>query len=52
MLSALFYLKSTALKNRLRQFVRRLREPKYLVGAIVGAAYVWFFFLRRFMRVN
>jgi ABC-2 type transport system permease protein len=48
MLSALFYLKSTSLQNRLRQFVRRLREPKYLVGAIVGAAYVWFFFLRRF----
>ena len=25
----------------------RLKQPKYLIGAIVGAAYFWFFFLRR-----
>ena len=26
--------------------LRRLRQPKYLIGACVGVAYFWFFFLR------
>lgn len=47
MLSALLYLRFTSLKNRLVQFVRRLRQPKYLAGALVGGAYLWFFFFRR-----
>ncbi len=47
MLHALLYLRFTSLKNRVVQFVRRLRQPKYLVGAIVGAIWVWFTFLRR-----
>jgi len=37
------------LKNRTLQRVRRLREPRYLIGAIAGAAYFWFFFFRRAM---
>ena len=37
------------LKNRIIQRVRRLREPRYLIGAIAGAAYFWFLFLRRSM---
>jgi ABC-2 type transport system permease protein len=47
MISALLYLRLTSLKNWGLSRVRRLRQPKYLIGAIVGAAYFWFFFLRR-----
>ena len=39
MLGALLYLRLTSLKNWLRSRVRRLRQPKYLAGLIVGAAY-------------
>lgn len=35
------------LKNRTWQRVRRLREPRYLIGAIAGAAYFWFLIFRR-----
>ncbi|MBI5769720.1 MAG: hypothetical protein HZA93_18235 [Verrucomicrobia bacterium] len=45
MLSALLYLRLTSLRNWVRQRVLRLKQPKYLAGAIVGAAYLWFFFL-------
>jgi hypothetical protein len=34
-------------KNRLLQRLRKLREPRYLIGAIAGAAYFWFFIFRR-----
>jgi ABC-2 type transport system permease protein len=47
MLGALLYLRLTSLRNLLRVRLLRLRQPKYLVGAIVGGAYFWFFFLRR-----
>lgn len=47
MLRALLYLRLTSFKNWVRWRVRRLRQPKYLVGAIVGIAYFWFFFFRR-----
>lgn len=33
-------------KNRILQRVRRLRQPRYLIGAIAGAAYFWFFYMR------
>jgi ABC-2 type transport system permease protein len=46
MLSALLYLRLTSLQNFLRSRLRRLRQPKYLVGAIVGCAYFYFFFFR------
>ncbi len=46
MLSALLYLRLTSLKNWLRMRLLRLKQPKYLAGAIVGAAYFWFFFFR------
>ena len=46
MLSALLYLKLTSIRNWFRQRLRRLRRPKYLVGAIVGVAYFWAFFFR------
>jgi ABC-2 type transport system permease protein len=47
MIGALLYLRLTSFKNQLLGSVRRLRHPRYLVGAIAGAAYFWFFFLRR-----
>ena len=47
MLSALLYLRLTSLKNWLRQRLLRLKQPKYLIGAIVGGLYFWFFFFRR-----
>ena len=46
MLSALLYLRFMSLKNWLRARLLRLKQPKYLIGAIVGAAYFWFFFFR------
>jgi hypothetical protein len=46
MLSALLYLRLTSGRNWLLSRIRRLREPKYLAGAIAGMAYFWFFFLR------
>lgn len=43
----LLYLRLTTLANLLRGNLRRLRQPKYLFGALAAAAYFWFFFLRR-----
>src|ERR1019366_8959384 len=34
-------------QNLLQSRLRRLKQPKYLFGAIVGAAYFWFFVFRR-----
>ena len=47
MTGALVYLQLTSLANAARQRLRRLREPRYLIGLIVGAAYFYFFFFRR-----
>ena len=46
MIGALFFLLFNSWKNRLRMRIRRLKRPKYLVGAIVGALYVYFYFFR------
>ena len=43
---ALLYLKVTSLKGLLRSRLARLKQPKYLVGAVIGVAYIYFFFLR------
>lgn len=48
MLRALLYLRFTSLRNLLFSRVRRLRQPKYLVGAIVGGAYFYFVFFNSF----
>jgi ABC-2 type transport system permease protein len=40
------------LKNKIVQRVRRLREPRYLIGAIAGAAYMWFMIFRRTMAAH
>jgi len=37
------------LKNKILQGVRRLRDPRYLIGAIAGLAYMWFMVFRRTM---
>jgi ABC-2 type transport system permease protein len=44
--SALLYLRLTSFRNWLSSRVRRLRQPKYLLGALVGCAYFYFFFFR------
>jgi hypothetical protein len=44
--SALLYLYVCSWLNRLRCQARRLRQPKYLVAALLGAAYMFFFFIR------
>jgi ABC-2 type transport system permease protein len=47
MLGASLYIIVCSGRNRLRVRLRRLREPRYLVGAIVGAAYLYFSFFAR-----
>ena len=46
MISALLYLQFLSLKNRLVRQFKRLRQPKYLVFAIVGGLYFYFYFFR------
>ena len=40
---ALLYLRLVSLRNWLAAAAARLRQPKYLAGALVGAAYLYFF---------
>jgi len=49
MLSASLYIILCSAKNRVRARLRRLREPRYLVGAIAGVAYLYF---AVFMRIG
>jgi hypothetical protein len=44
---ALLYLRLTSLAGRVRYRLKRLRQPKYLFGTLVGVAYIYFFFVRR-----
>ena len=46
---ALLYLEATSLTGMLRQRLKRLRQPKYLVGAIAGAAYMYWFVFRHML---
>jgi len=46
---ALAYMQWHSLAGRVRQRLRRLKQPKYLVGAIAGAAYMYFFVFRHFI---
>src|SRR4051812_39623880 len=46
MFGGLLYLRLTSFSNWLRVRVRRLRQPKYLLGAIVGFAYFYLVFFR------
>lgn len=49
MFSALLYLQSRQTANRLVSRLRRLRQPKYLLGALVGGFYLYFSFFRNFL---
>jgi len=46
MISALLYLQYHTFRNRLVSRFRRLKQPKYLIGAIVGGFYFYFYFFR------
>jgi ABC-2 type transport system permease protein len=46
LLRALLYLRLVSITNLVRSRLLRMRQPKYLVGGIAGAAYLWFFFIR------
>lgn len=43
---ALLYLQAASLAGLVRQRLKRLRQPKYLIGAIAGAAYLYAFLFR------
>ncbi|WP_338865284.1 putative ABC exporter domain-containing protein [Myxococcus stipitatus] len=45
--SAVVFLWLSSARNRLRVQLQRLRKPRYLMGALVGLGYIYFFFLRR-----
>jgi ABC-2 type transport system permease protein len=47
MIGASLYIILCTARNRLRVRLRRLREPRYLIGAIVGVAYIYFSFFAR-----
>lgn len=51
MFSALFYLQWQTLRNRLWQRLLRLRNPRYLLGALVGGGYLFLVFRRGFSRL-
>jgi hypothetical protein len=46
-LGASLYIIVCSAKNRIRARLRRLREPRYLIGAIVCGAYLYFTFFAR-----
>ncbi len=46
MVSALFYLQYHTFRNRLVSRVKRLKQPKYLIGAVVGGLYFYWYFFR------
>lgn len=46
MIGALVYLQLTSLKNAVRLRLKRLRTPRYLFAALVGAAYFYFVLFR------
>jgi hypothetical protein len=47
MLDASVYILWCTSRNRMRRRIRRLREPRYLLGAIAGVAYLYFTFFAR-----
>jgi hypothetical protein len=49
---AFAYLQAVSLYNNLRQRLLRLRQPKYLIGAVAGGAYIYFFLFHRMLRVG
>lgn len=50
MIAALFYLQYHSTRNRLVSRFKRLKQPKYLFGAIAGGLYFYFYFFRYLFR--
>jgi ABC-2 type transport system permease protein len=50
MIAALFYLQYHSARNRLVARFKRLKQPKYLFGAIAGGIYFYFYFFRYLFR--
>lgn len=48
--SACLYQQAMSIRNAVRQRLRRLKQPKYLFGAIAGVAYLYFFAFRHAFR--
>ena len=46
MIAALAYLQFHSVKNQLIRRVKRLKQPKYLIGAVAGGLYFYFYFFR------
>jgi ABC-2 type transport system permease protein len=46
MFSALIYLQTHSMRNRLLRRLRRLKNPRYLIGAVIGLAYFAFYILQ------
>ena len=49
---ALLYLSYRSLRGQIVGWLRLMRQPKYLLGLLVGLAYFWFFALRLFLRAD
>ena len=45
-ISALLYLQYHSIRNRIVMRIKRLKQPKYLVGGIVGGLYFYWYFFR------
>ncbi|MGD0261437.1 MAG: putative ABC exporter domain-containing protein [Verrucomicrobiota bacterium] len=50
MISALFYLQYHSITNRVVMRIKRLKQPKYLIGGIVGGLYFYWYFFRTLFR--
>lgn len=50
MISALLYLQYHTFRNRLVSRFKRLKQPKYLIGAIAGGLYFYWFFFHNLFR--
>ena len=50
LIRSLFYLQLWSSLNALKVRLRRLKQPKYLIGALVGLAYLYIWFGRFLLR--
>ena len=50
MINAYLYLQWMTVRNATAQRLSRLKQPKYLIGAIAGGAYFYIFFVRNVLR--
>lgn len=51
-ISALWFLQTRSFYNAARTRLLRLRQPRYLIGAVVGIGYLWMVFFRRFFATH